>query len=355
VLHLEQIRSGGLILETGKAKIANDKATIDIRVISQKDTVAYIYHLANTNNGWRLCSSLYAETRDWKVISKDYLRIHYADSSLLNDYAIGKANEFIETAGKAIGISPAKMTALKTAGIDYYLTDERQTKLLTGFDTKGMANLQYDAIITQYLPHPHEMVHLLINYDMQKLPLYTAPFLQEGLAVYLGGRWGKTAPVIFYFGEINLSLDMAKLSDVLPYDGFHNRIGSQDIAYAYAGLLSKYLIEKYGIAKYKKLYGELSGSSGQIAAYTETDIKARIEKLYGIPWADLEKGAIDMARQYEYCGIKPFRLNDWIGPAAFRDSLYNVRISLVGDIFRFIIKGQPKKPTAVAYLPNKRL
>lgn len=337
-LQLDNIRDGRLAIEIDKAKIADIKAAIDIRVIAAKDTVAYTYRAINTPNGWRLCSSLYAETREWKVISKDYLRIHYADSCLVNNYAIDKANESIETTCKILGLSADKMIQLKKAKIDYYLTDERQTKLLTGFDTKGMANLQYDAIITQYLPHPHELVHLLINYDLQKLPLYTAPFIQEGLAVYLGGHWGKSALVIFYFGEINLALEMAKLSDMLTYSGFHGQVGNQDIAYAYAGLLSKYLIEKYGIDKYKQLYRELSGSNIQAMAYSESDIKAVIENRYGAVWADLEKGVTEMAKQYEYCGIKPVRIASWEGPPMINDSLFSVYLSMNGDTCHFIIK-----------------
>ncbi len=339
-LHLDNIKSGLLSLDIDKPKIIDDKATIDIRVYSQNDTIAYTYHAINTKSGWRLCSSLYAETRGWKVISKDYLRIHYADSSLLNNYAIDIANEFIESTGKTLGISAEKMKAIKRVGIDYYLANEQQIKSLTGFATKGMANFQYDAIITQYLPHPHEIVHLLINYDLQKLPLYTAPFIQEGLAVYLGGRWGKSAPAIFYFGEINLSLDMAKLSDMLTYSGFHGQIGSQDIAYAYAGLLSKYLIETYGMEKYKQLYRELSGSNSKIMAYSESDVKAQIETLYGVTWVDLEKGATDMARQYEYCGIKPVRRMEWDDPPIIDDSLFSIFLSITGNTYHFIIKGK---------------
>ena len=273
---------------------------------------------------------------------------------MLNDYALSEANGLVESLGGKLAIPEDKLRKLRNEKIDYYLTDDHGIKLLTGFDTKGMANLQYDAVVTQYLPHPHETVHLLINYDLQELPLYTIPFMQEGLATYLGGRWGKAPEVIFYLGEVNLAMGMAKLEDILTYGGFQQDMGSSDIAYALSGIFAKYLVENYSMDKFKMLYRELSVSNSQIAALTLSDIKSKIVKLYGVAWDEMESDFTRSAKNYEYCGLKPEKVSeDKSTLVLLNDKNIQVKISENQNSYQFSAKSSIDMPGGTILFVSK--
>ena len=122
-----------------------------------------------------------------------------------------------------------------------------------------MCNLAYDYVITTFNCHYHELLHLLINYKLNNLPLYTHPFLQEGFAVAFGSRGGKEPEVILSFGYFIAGSGFLNYKDLLNADNYK----SYDVSMSYplSGLYNKFLITRLGIEKYLDLYFKYSSTN----------------------------------------------------------------------------------------------
>jgi len=125
-----------------------------------------------------------------------------------------------------------------------------------------MYNLAMDAVITTYNAHYHELMHLLINFKLQDLPLYTHPFFQEGFAVATGGRGGKEPKVILDLGVFITKSELLDYTDLLSRGEFYKVDAS--FSYPLCGLYNYFLIKHWGIGKYLDLYKGFSGSSSEV-------------------------------------------------------------------------------------------
>jgi hypothetical protein len=157
------------------------------------------------------------------------------------------------------------MRTLREKKIYYYLCkDEDEIMRLTGFRARGMANLAYDAVITTYNYHVHELLHLLINYKMRQLPLYTHSFLQEGFAVAFGGRGGLGPNSLLLAGKFLFESQSVDLPTLLDGGSFSQLDAS--LSYSSAGLYNKFLLEKLGLKSYLQLYRTHSAISASAAS-----------------------------------------------------------------------------------------
>jgi len=202
-------------------------------------------------------------TRDWKRIKSKHFRFLISDTTLFNSYCIDNLeNYFVKIAG-LLNFGDRRLRLLEAHKIYYILCkDEEEIELLTGFHTRGMYNLAYDFIITTFNSHYHELLHLLINFKLQRLPLYTHPFFQEGFAVAFGGRGGKEPDVILSLGLFLYNSKMLDYSSLLSKEDFC-RV-NVSLSYPVSGLYNKFLIEQIGIEKYLELYQKYSGTANEV-------------------------------------------------------------------------------------------
>jgi hypothetical protein len=200
-------------------------------------------------------------TRNWRTLEGRYFRFYLSDSTLFNSYSREHLEFFVEQIAALIGLSGAEMQTLGEKKIYYYLCkDEDEIERMTGFRVKGMANLAYDAIVTTYNAHYHELLHLLLNYKLRRLPLYTHPFLQEGFAVANGGRGGLEAEVVLPLGRFLYQTRVVELSSLLENTGFRDLDPS--LTYPASGIYCKYLTREVGMERFLRLYREHSGPFG---------------------------------------------------------------------------------------------
>jgi len=144
--------------------------------------------------------------------------------------------------------------------IDYFLCKNAdEIKLVTGFDTRGMYYIPYDYVVTTYNCHYHELLHLLMNYKLRSLPLYTTPLLQEGFAVAFGGRGGLNARVVLETGAYLVNAGFLTYDSLLNKESFYRSNAS--LSYPVAGIYNKFLVSSLGIKKYLNLYMKYSGGS----------------------------------------------------------------------------------------------
>jgi len=202
-------------------------------------------------------------TRDWKRIGSKHFRFLVSDTTLFNSYCIDNLENFLLRIAGLLNFGDEKLRELEAHKIYYLLCkDEEEIKLLTGFHTRGMYNVAYDFIITTFNSHYHELLHLLMNFKLQRLPLYTHPFFQEGFAVAFGGRGGKEPDVILSLGLFLYNSKMLDYSSLLSKEGF--RQVNVSLSYPVSGLYNKFLIEQIGIEKYLELYQKYSGTADEV-------------------------------------------------------------------------------------------
>lgn len=210
-----------------------------------------------------LISKPYYYSKDWTVRKSEFFEFHISDSVLFNEYSIKKLDSFVNKMTKLFGFNKNEISLLKQEKIHYFLCkDENEMKKLTGYNARGLYFLPYDYIVTTFNCHYHEILHLLMNFRLKNVSLYTLPLLQEGFAVAYGGRGGKTPNVILKMGLFLLKSNFIKVSSLFTKPGFYQNDAS--ITYPASGLYVKFLIETMGINRFIKLYKKYSGNAENI-------------------------------------------------------------------------------------------
>ena len=202
-------------------------------------------------------------TRNWPEVESKYFHFKVENSSLINEYSMAALDAFVDSCGAILELSVEELSLLEREKIIYVLASSENSILnMTGYASRGQYNLAYDAIITTYNAHYHEIVHLLVNYKIRKLPLYSHPFLQEGVAVALGGRGGLSPAPLFTFADFALESGFTQVSDLVSKDVFSQT--SPSISYPIAGFVLEHLIDNRGIDSILTLYKKYSNSDWQL-------------------------------------------------------------------------------------------
>lgn len=203
--------------------------------------------------------------KKWTTTESKHFRFFLSDSTLFNQYCVEQLERFVTRMAVLLNLDNRDMSTLREQKIRYYLCrNEEEIQRLTGFRVRGMYNLAFDAVVTTYNAHYHELLHLLVNYKLRHLPLYTHPFLQEGFAVAYGGRGGLDPGVLLPLGRYLYESQDVELASLLESDGFRQLDPS--LSYPSAGLYNRFLVETLGIEPYLALYRKYSSSSGGAAA-----------------------------------------------------------------------------------------
>ena len=133
----------------------------------------------------------------------------------------------------------------------------------------------------------HELVHIIAN-EIGNPPA----IFNEGLAIYLSEKFGSDA--LEYFGNRGKEINsvVKKLSEenkLIPIDSLisYSEIGGRDfsITYPQAGSFVKFLIERFGLDKFKSLYNMLKTDSNITSVNNKTIIKG----IYQVSLSELER------------------------------------------------------------------
>lgn len=211
----------------------------------------------------RLISPLRFATSGWLRIRSAYCELRVADTSLIHPAAVEDLDRFVQRMIHLMKLSPADEQLLAEKKIIYVLCrDEADVERISGFRSRGMYLIPFDVIVTTYSCHYHEVVHLLLNFALRRLPLYTHPFLQEGCAVAFGGRGGMARSTLWESGAFLVASSTVDARDFFAAERF--RAADPSLAYPVSGLYVKFLIERYGMDHFFHLYRTYSGSAEQV-------------------------------------------------------------------------------------------
>ena len=206
-------------------------------------------------------SPLTYHTKDYTRRSSKYFDFLIDDPLYFNDYSAKKLDEYIDEVAGLLNFTKEEKDLLEREKIIYiHCSDDDEIEKVTGFRTRGVNDLAYDAIISTYNCHYHEVSHLLMNYKLKDNLQPTLLFFLEGFATATGGRGGENKSLIFEIGDYLLDENYVTYSQLLPYESFKNEDPS--IAYSVAGLYNRFLLEHFGFDYYVNVYKRFSGEMG---------------------------------------------------------------------------------------------
>lgn len=227
---------------------------------------------------------------DWPISESKYFRFHVNPKQevFFNDVAVKSLDDYVEKTAKKIIIPPERLALLAEKKIDYYYCGgEEEVQKISGETTKGIYDPGSDAIISCIFPHYHEVTRLLINFKLKELPLFTLPFMQEGTAVYLGGRWQRAPQVMLDFGEYILNYKIIELDSLLADKSDPNTV-SADISYPVDACLMEYLFSTLGSDKFFGLYRALSGDYNYFLNSTPDSASQILASQTGKSWEQIK-------------------------------------------------------------------
>jgi hypothetical protein len=222
--------------------------------------------------------------KDWQIIETDYFRIHINPQvqKYINAVNLKEADKFVERIADSLELSTYDTRHLQSVKIEYfYCNSDRTVETITGRRTKGLYDKASSDIISSFFPHYHEVVHLLTDYKLRNRPLFTHPLFEEGLAVYLGGRWGKSTASLAPLGIYLYKEGITPIDSLLSYSSFRANAES-DLAYPLAGIFTRFLIERIGQMRYRDLYRKMSGDFKAVSNVSVDTVKAVIQRALNI-------------------------------------------------------------------------
>ena len=251
---IEEINNGKTDYKLNIENLDNEYSILHFECAEMNYKTKYYF-----KNGY-LISPLYFYYKDWQKIESKHFIFYVSDPMFFNKYSIEKLEEFIESIFSVLKYTEEEKELLKKEKLIYILCkDEEEIEKLTGHKARGMGNLAYDYVITTYNCHYHELLHILINFKLKKLPLYTHPFFQEGFAVAFGGRGGYEPGIILNLGKFLEQSDFMNAQQLFSESEY--KTYDVSMSYPLSGLYNSFLISEIGIDKYIKLYVEYSSQN----------------------------------------------------------------------------------------------
>jgi hypothetical protein len=248
-----------------KAGIISGKYKYELKELPYADTYTRITFTVPEVNyskqyyfdkGFVATSTYY--TGGWKRKQSKYFSFKLQEEKYFNDYSIKRLDDFVDMMADTLGFTLQERDLLEKEKILYtFCTDEKEVEKITGFRSKGMALLGNDEVVTAYQTHFHEVAHILINYKLKNLGLYTLPFFMEGFAVAMGGRGGMAPRVVTDVGYFLQKTNFLTYDSILTNEQFYNN--DANMTYALSGLYNTFLLNELGCEKYLALYKSVNG------------------------------------------------------------------------------------------------
>lgn len=162
--------------------------------------------------------------------------------------------------------------------IRYYKYSSRERKVeITG--KPGSAHFESDGVHALHYRDRHEIIHVLMEQMGNSLP-----FFAEGIAVYLAGPWNNKN---IHANAVELANEgrLVSIQSLLERRGFLSQ--PMEATYPQAGSFVGFLIERFGIEKFKKFYP----LSEPYETYWDTI--SRFKSVYGETVEELEDRWLD--------------------------------------------------------------
>lgn len=265
----------------------------------------------------------------WEKKESKYFAFRIEVPMYFNDYCIKRLDDFVDMIADTLGFTISEKRILEREKIAYiFCKDEASVEKITGFKAKGMVMLGSDEVVTSYQTHFHEVAHILINYKLKSLGLYTLPFFMEGFAVAVGGRGGMAPRVVTDLGYYLQKSGQLIYDSIFTFDQFHSMDGS--MTYPVAGLYNSFLLSELGGEKYLKLYKKVNG-----------DLEYVKEITMGNTVIPLQIKFVKFLKNYEKDSLMYVNENDTIKPILLLREINGI-FAFADDYIKFFVTGKFK-------------
>ena len=297
--HRDAINSGVVTISVTEPFRDEQRMVVKRVTLQTKNgqSVTATYPIVPRDGRWYLTSRIWWETKSWPTRDTRYVRVYMLDSTLVNNVALAEIDRFVDSLLGVFKATSEQRIRLTSQKILYFLADKGTVQSLSAYDVHGVSYRPLDAVITSHLPHEHELTHVVADYVLSPLPMYSLPVLQEGLAVACGGRWGKSPRVVLGLGAFILQSSLISPDQILTDRGFHDDAATSDLAYAAAGVLTRYLLESLGWEHFSSLYRRLSGPEPYVAGLSVNEIEKILSEVTGQPWDGLVRSCVAIANE----------------------------------------------------------
>jgi hypothetical protein len=247
--------------------------------------------------------------RHWPVWETEFFTIHHQSDLAPDKTACLELDAFVVRTLNSLDPGGRTLADLRGNKLDYYLCDDGTVETLTGYPTRGMADLSGRSVISSHFPHFHELAHLLVYLLTDEKPALTHPLVQEGMACLLGGRWGRSPRTVLFTGWVHQNFGMGELADVLTREGFFSSEGGADVAYPLATILCEAIRREAGWSGVLDFNRRLSGSAEFVSSLSAADVESAVGAVCGWPEKNIgpymETVVSAMWPEFRRCGISP--------------------------------------------------
>lgn len=292
IRNLGQIKDNLLTGIKSNATLDSGVIRIKFAVETSGGLIEHLYYMEKFGSDFWLIFPQDFFARDWPTRESKYFRFHINPNKTdyYNDIGAASLDAFVEKIANKIDIPAERMTTLESAKIDYYLClDKLDVDRLSGEHISGYYDKGADAIISEVFPDFHLIARLLTNFTLKQLPYFTLPAFEEGLSIYLGGRWQRAPEVILDFGEYILDYKLTEIDSILTTSAAENGAAS-DITFPIDACLIDYLYSSLETAKFFDLYRALSGDRKIADIMTMEEIKTAMAAPFKMSWPEFKTG-----------------------------------------------------------------
>lgn len=235
---------------------------------------------------------------NWTKIVTETKTVNNITYYFSSEVEIPRRNLAIEECQKAIeeNLKLIEETEFNTKMDIEFLKSRKEMLKYGGMAAQGLAYPDRDVFFTllkdKGSPIKHEMMHMITMYKWGTPP-YSNTWMNEGLATYSDVTCLNYSleEIYKYFIQSNKLISMDKLSE----DFYEN---PDMIAYTQSAFICKFLINNYGISKFKELwksgYEKLNEIYGFDSKTLENTLKDYINKKYpkdiNFDWEEFNKG-----------------------------------------------------------------
>jgi hypothetical protein len=350
VLNIDEYRSGKARVDFDVINRAIGEYNVNLKITVGGEESFYRYTLIRDED-----ARFYLAPRFWsllmamKTVEGKYYKLYYFRDRQINDSALAALDKKIEELAAMIGLDPDALERIADDKLSYVLCENLiQAKELSGVTEPGWHDPASNFIITSYLPHPGVLADFLITYKLRECSLYTLPFMEKGLPVFLGGRGGARLSVFGQLIDFSLKSDFLKPADILNAAEFVDKTGGPDFAYALSGYFNGYLHDLLGMDKMLALYLRLSGDRMFIDTCSGEMVKAALKDISGKSWDELENDFLAyFEKQWSY-GIYPFEGQPG-GEIIFQSGTSKFKLDVYDDGDKYIFDAKSFEDSGAIY------
>ncbi len=226
---------------------------------------------------------------DWLRVRTASVRVHFEVGYPVEARRLRELEVAVQRIAAELGLDAEQIASLRERPIEYlYARDPASLSWFGGEDVDGLALVAERKILASRLPHEHELVHVLAYMAISPAPEHNQPWLQEGLASYLGGHLGEAPSAVLATGDRVLDEHRGLIHRLLTAPGFRESVLPAESCYSASARFVQYLDEvRGGRGPLLELLRLLAGVEEEVAARPVSIIETQLEGVYSTGFSRL--------------------------------------------------------------------